>query len=132
MFSWEFCEIFKNTFSYRTPPVAASDSHTSFCSGSVKPHKQLLVLFCKKGVLRNFANFIGKHLCWSLFLMELQAWRPATLLNRDPTLVFSRGICEIFKNIYFKEHLPTTASEICSFTWTALFYNFWLKLVPML
>ena len=25
MFSCEFCEISKNTFSYRTPPVAASD-----------------------------------------------------------------------------------------------------------
>ena len=24
VFSYEFCEIFKNTFSYRTPPVAAS------------------------------------------------------------------------------------------------------------
>ena len=23
-FSWEFCEISKNTFSYKTPPVAAS------------------------------------------------------------------------------------------------------------
>ena len=27
MFSWEFCEISKNTFSYRTPPMAASVSH---------------------------------------------------------------------------------------------------------
>ena len=26
----------------------------------------------KKGVLRNFANFTGKQLCWSLFLIELQ------------------------------------------------------------
>ena len=25
-FSCEFCEIFKNTFFYRTPPVAASDN----------------------------------------------------------------------------------------------------------
>ena len=25
VFSCEFCEISKNTFSYRTPPVAASD-----------------------------------------------------------------------------------------------------------
>ena len=24
VFSWEFCEISKNTFFYRTPPVAAS------------------------------------------------------------------------------------------------------------
>ena len=28
--SCEFCEISENTFSYRTPPVAASDSCKSF------------------------------------------------------------------------------------------------------
>ena len=28
----------------------------------------------KKGFLKNFVNFIGKHLCWSLFLIKLQAW----------------------------------------------------------
>ena len=28
----------------------------------------------KKGVLKNFVNFIGKHLCWSPFLKKLQAW----------------------------------------------------------
>ena len=27
----------------------------------------------KKGVLKDFVNFIGKHLCWSLFLIKLQA-----------------------------------------------------------
>ena len=27
--------------------------------------------FCKKGVLKNF--FTGKHLCWSLSLIKLQA-----------------------------------------------------------
>ena len=27
----------------------------------------------KKGVLKNFANFIGKHLRWSLFLIKSQA-----------------------------------------------------------
>ena len=27
----------------------------------------------KKGVLKNFANFTGKCLCWSLFLIKLQA-----------------------------------------------------------
>ena len=29
VFSCEFCEISKNTFFYRTPPVAASDIHRS-------------------------------------------------------------------------------------------------------
>ena len=27
----------------------------------------------KKGVLKKIANFIGKHLCWSFFLIKLQA-----------------------------------------------------------
>ena len=43
----------------------------------------------KIGVRKNFANFTGKHLCWSLFLINLQALRPAALLKRDPnTSVF--------------------------------------------
>ena len=29
----------------------------------------------QKGVLKNFANFTGKYLCWSLFLAKLQAQR---------------------------------------------------------
>ena len=39
----------------------------------------------KKGVLKNFVNFIGKQLCWSLFLRKLQP------------------------ESYFEEYLPTTA-----------------------
>ena len=29
--------------------------------------KQSPEVFCKKSVLKNFANFTGKHLCWNLF-----------------------------------------------------------------
>ena len=44
-------------------------------------HRDLLGLFrrshwrcsVKKGVLKKFGNFTGKHLCWSLFLIKLQA-----------------------------------------------------------
>ena len=36
-------------------------------------------VFCKKGVLKDFVNFVGKHLCWRLFLIKFQArhlfWR---------------------------------------------------------
>ena len=28
----------------------------------------------RKSVLKNFANFAGKHLCWSLFLIKLPAY----------------------------------------------------------
>ena len=42
-------------------------------------------VFCKKGVLIDFVNFLGKHLCWSISLTKFQAWH------------------------LFQEHLPTTA-----------------------
>ena len=39
-------------------------------------------VFYNKVVLKDFVNFIGKHLCWSLFLIKLQArylfWRTST------------------------------------------------------
>ena len=84
-------------FFYRTPTVAAfgfSRQQIPFSAKSgmywrqshrflsrtplktrVKPQKQPLQLFYKKGVLRNFVNFTGKHLYSSLFLIELQAKR---------------------------------------------------------
>ena len=37
----------------------------------------------KKDVLKIFANFTGKHLCWSLFLIKIQVFRPVTLSKRD-------------------------------------------------
>ena len=37
----------------------------------------------KKAVLKNLAILIEKYLCWSLFLINLQAYKPATLLQRD-------------------------------------------------
>ena len=37
-------------------------------------------VFCKKGVLRNFTKFTGKHLCMSLFFNKV-AGQPATLLK---------------------------------------------------
>ena len=38
----------------------------------------------KKLFLKNFSIFTRKQLCWSLFLIELQAWRPAILLKETP------------------------------------------------
>ena len=40
-------------------------------------------MFFKIDFLKNFAKFTGKHLCWSLFLINLQAWKAATLSKRD-------------------------------------------------
>ena len=52
--------------------------------------------------------FTGKHLRWNPFSIKLKAFKLATLLKRDS----KRGVfLQIFKNIYFEEHLRTTASE---------------------
>ena len=40
-------------------------------------------VFYKKDVLKSFAIFSGKHLCWSLFLIKLKVFRSATFLKRD-------------------------------------------------
>ena len=39
--------------------------------------------FCKKGVLKNFANFTEKRLCWSLFSNKVASPQPASFLKRD-------------------------------------------------
>ena len=57
-------------------------------------------VFCKKGVLRNFAKFTGKHLCWSLFFNKVPRLRPATLLKKALAQVFSCEFLEISKNTF--------------------------------
>ena len=52
----------------------------------------------KKAVLKNFSIFTGKQLCWSLFLMKLQAWRlhrcfPVNIVKFFRTLIL-KNICE--------------------------------------
>ena len=51
----------------------------SFPSNSRSSHQRCSV---KKGVLRNFAKFIGKHMCRSLFFNKIAGLGPATLLKR--------------------------------------------------
>ena len=65
-------------------------------------------MFSKTGVLKNFAIFTRKNLCWSLFLIKFQDWRPTFLFKKrlqTPTQVFFCEYCEIFKNSFFIEDL---------------------------
>ena len=130
--------------------------------------KQSLEVFCKKGVLRNFAKFTGKHLCqslffnkvaglrylpvnfvkflrtpflrntWrlplirskflnarkkhlcsSLFLIKLRAWRPAFLLKK----LFSCEYCKIFKNSLLVE----TFCSLYFYVMIAFFGRLWVQ-----
>ena len=55
-------------------------------------------IFFKIGILKNFSNFTGKHLCRSFFLTKLQTWGFQLYQKETPTQVFSCKIYKIFKN----------------------------------
>ena len=74
--------------------------------------KQPIAVLCKKTVFKNVAIFKGKHLFWSLFLINLQDFRAATLLKKTPAQSFYCDYCEIFKTIYFEDYMRTAASLI--------------------
>ena len=51
-------------------------------------------VFCKKGVLRKFAKFTGKHLCQSLFLNTIA------------------GLAKFLRTSFVTEHLLATTSKV--------------------
>ena len=67
-------------------------------------------MFLKIGAFKNFANFTGKHLCWSFVLLKFQTLRPATLLKSNYNTGISCAICGIFKNTLSYRTVPVAAS----------------------
>ena len=73
--------------------------------------KRLPDVFYKKGVLKNFAKFIGKHLCQSLSFNKFAGRRPAALLKeRLWHKCFPVNFAKILRTPFFTKHLWTTAS----------------------
>ena len=64
----------------------------------------------KKGVLRNFAKFTGKHLCQSLFFNEVPGGACNFIKKEALAQVFSCEFCEISKNAFLTERVWATAS----------------------
>ena len=61
-------------------------------------------VFCKKGALRNFAEFTRKYLCQSLFFNKVACQGPETLLKKRLWHRLSCEFCEISKNTFSAEH----------------------------
>ena len=103
-FSCETCEIFKNTILKNINERLVLKKMLNIlliCSRS--SHLRCSV---RKGVVRNFAKFTGKHLCQSLFFNKISFIKKVTL-----TQVCSCEFCEISKNTLFTDHLRVTTSE---------------------
>ena len=63
-------------------------------------------VFCKKGFLKNFAKFTGKHLCQSLFLNKVADLRPVTLLKkRLQHGCFPANFAKFLRTPFLAEHL---------------------------
>ena len=63
-------------------------------------------VFCKKGVLRNFAKFTGKRLYQSLFFKKVAGFRPITLLKkRLGHRCFPVNLMKFLRTPFFIEHL---------------------------
>ena len=77
-FKWRVKSMFKN----RKNLVSISSLGRQTVQRRKKSRSSRPVVFCKKGVLKNFVKFTGKHLPWSLFFAKLL---------RTPTL---KNICE--------------------------------------
>ena len=64
------------------------------------------VVFCKKGVLENFAKFTGKHLYQSLFFNKVADLRPVTFLKkRLRHRCFPVNFANFLRTPIFIEHL---------------------------
>ena len=78
--------------------------------------------FVKKDVLKNFRNFTGKHLRWSLFLIKRQDFWLATLLKATLTQLLSCvNIRKFFKNAYFEVQI--LENEIYSYFFMSKSYT---------
>ena len=62
-------------------------------------------VFCKEGVLKNFAKLTGKHLRQSLFFNKVAGGACHFIKKETLAQVFSCEFCEIFKNTFFIEYL---------------------------
>ena len=68
-------------------------------------------MFFKIGVLKDFARFTRKYLCWSLFLKKLQAFRHSNLLKRLKHRCFLLN-SKSFQSSFFKRAPSVAASSV--------------------
>ena len=68
-------------------------------------------VFCKKGVLRNFVQFTGKHLCQSLFFNKVTGLSPAPSLKKRLWQGVFLWLLQTSKNTISYRTPPVAASE---------------------
>ena len=126
-----YCEVFKNTYFEKHLWTAASENQ--HLSNKISCPE----VFCKKGVLRNFAKFTGKHLHQNLFFNNLEGLGPwycclpvnSVKFRRTPFLIehlwwpllqiYQRLQREVISNFLY----PFKSFSILNFGMTEWFYH---------
>ena len=108
-----YCEVIFNfpaqKYCHTTNVVYISDTKSKeYKAGRYRSSRP--EVFSKKGVLRYFTKFTGKHLCQSVFFNKVAGLRPATLLKKTLAQVFSCEFSEISKNNFSYRTPPVAAS----------------------
>ena len=85
--------------------LASSKSRKSYDIDS-SSHQRCSI---KKGVLKNFTKFTGKHLCQSFRLKTCNFIKKEALAQ-----MFSCEFCKNFKDIVFTENLPSWHNDVVS------------------
>ena len=85
------------------------------------PRSSHLQMFFKIAVRKNFVNFIGKHLYWSLFLIKFQTQRLATLLKRHQHRCFPVKFAKILRTPI----LQNTLGGCFWMPWTLRDHHYW-------
>ena len=70
-------------FLYTKWSIAIANINEFLIQNTSRGRSSRLQMIFKIDVLKDFAIFTGKHLCWSLFLIMLQALISASLSERD-------------------------------------------------
>ena len=78
-------------------------------------------MFFKIGVLKNFAMFTGKHLCWSLFLIKLQAASEFLTKLAENNCEENHFSVKFFSEIFQKSFLSLS----CNVSKNDSFTGFW-------
>ena len=108
-----YCEVIFNfpaqKYCHTTNVVYISDTKSKeYKAGRYRSSRP--EVFSKKGVLRYFTKFTGKHLCQSVFFNKVAGLRPATLFKKTLAQVFSCEFSEISKNNFSYRTPPVAAS----------------------
>ena len=88
------------------------EEQTVYCGNNRSSRPEV---FWKKGVLRNFAKFTGKHLYQSLFVNKVAGLTCNFIKKESLAQVFSCEFCKIFKNTFFYRTPQVAASIIIVF-----------------